>query len=192
MRYKTGIHDEEIIRDTVQDFYVKLLETKALESFDEDRVIYGTKEAVFNNFVCTQFCWMLTTQGKKNSRINHDAISTVKIKTKMDTREVDVWEFTSREQGWFTPHQQYQAAHVYQDQENTLDFEFQQFIAFIRRTEPARRAERMILFLEKRTLGCKSVDVAYMLGVSNNMVKIIKKSVQRKYRKWQADNRYDF
>ena len=67
MSHKTGIFDQEIIKDTIQDFYTRLIQTKALEGFDENRAPTDQQNQLnYERWVCNNFCWFLPLMRKKN------------------------------------------------------------------------------------------------------------------------------
>jgi len=67
---KTGIYDKQVIHDTIQDFYVKLIKSKALETYDPAKGAFAT-------YMCNLFCWLLSLQGKRHFRIKYKAISRI-------------------------------------------------------------------------------------------------------------------
>jgi len=201
MKYKTRIHDEDIINDTVQEFYVKLIETKALEAFDEN-------QGEFSTYVTRLFCWLFPVLRKRNfrnivTRTIREEVNGKKIKKKVEviyevlstfksgsdrmwrTTENDIWDYVSSKNSYLNLHSLYCNSHVMPDVENDLECSFQRFIKYIEKTEPVKRAERMVFVLKHRYDGCKSRDIAIMLGVSDNMVKLIKNSVREKYQEWE-------
>ena len=67
MSHKTGIYDQEIIKDTIHDFYIRLIQTKALEGFDENRAPNEQENTLnYERWVCNNFCWFLPLMRKKN------------------------------------------------------------------------------------------------------------------------------
>jgi len=86
MSYKTGISDKDVVDDTLQEFYHRLITTKALETYDEQR-------GAFETYIMNLFCWMLTTLARHNFRYNHEVTSTVVITNQnFATEENDVWD----------------------------------------------------------------------------------------------------
>ena len=72
---KTGIFDREMVHDTMQEFYTRLIQSKALEKFD-DKLAPNEAENQLNyeRWVCNNFCWLLPNLRGKNYR------GTLKIK----------------------------------------------------------------------------------------------------------------
>jgi hypothetical protein len=67
MVYKTGIYDQDIIKDTLQEFYTRLIQSKALENFDENRAPSESENKLnYERWVCNNFCWLLPILRKKN------------------------------------------------------------------------------------------------------------------------------
>ena len=58
--YKTGILDQDLIMDQIQDFYIRLIRSKALDKFD------STKGS-FESYIFTLLCWMFPVFAKKVS-----------------------------------------------------------------------------------------------------------------------------
>lgn len=85
---KTGIYDKNLIDDAIQEFYVRLIQTKALESYDKN-------QGAFNTYLFNLMCWIMPQMSKKNFRHNYEVLSTIDINTnnlKTDIREVDIWD----------------------------------------------------------------------------------------------------
>ncbi|MBD3261055.1 MAG: hypothetical protein GF334_05135 [Candidatus Altiarchaeales archaeon] len=196
MIYKTGIRDEEIIRDTLQDFYVKLIESRALDKFDPEQVTYGSLERCFNTYICNLFCWLLPTLAKKNFRARFKVISTVRGGY-ADSKSVpsyfnyasDVWNYTLTESGpsqnvgfCIDPH--YAASHTTVDEEYAAHAIFDDFRQHVVDTEKPKKAKRILEVIDRRAEGCTSRDVASMLGLSNNMIKFIKNHAREKFYNW--------
>jgi len=67
MMYQTGIYDPEIINDTMGDFYLRLLQTRYLEEYDENRATTEKGNILnYERWVCNNFCWLLPLLRKKN------------------------------------------------------------------------------------------------------------------------------
>src|SRR6056297_3131349 len=89
MNYKTGIFDKNLVDEAIQEFYVKLIETKALETFDEDA---GT----FKSYITSLFFWTLPKTRKENFRINFDVLSSITVtKGASVEKNVDIWDYIS-------------------------------------------------------------------------------------------------
>lgn len=200
MRYKTGIYDEDIIRDTVQEFYIRLITTRALENFDEEK-------GKFDTYIANLFCWLLPSLRKikfrnivtktvtvnengnevrKKVEVIHEVLSTFKYRSDKiwGKAEDDVWDHVGNYNSHLAIDALYNYSHVYVEEERKLEDKYKAFVRHIRETEPHKRAERMILVLNCRNDGCRSKDIARMLGISDNMVKIIKNRIRDKYFEW--------
>jgi hypothetical protein len=88
MVFKTGIYDREVINDALQEFYVRLIRTRALETYDENA-------GAFDTYVMNLFCWMLPILRSKNFRYNYNVVSTVKNEKNGEIKESDVWDYVS-------------------------------------------------------------------------------------------------
>jgi len=187
MRFKTSIYDEEIIKDTVQEFYVKLIEAGSLQSYNPE---LGT----FRSYILSLFCWMLPQLGKKNFRVTKEVVSVVKNEKSYQDRYDEVWNCLGKEDHRseiaFVLHPNYHTSSMYYDEELAAENMMEAFISYVEKTETPKKARRTIEFIRRRLEGCNSVDVAGMLDLSNNMVKIIKNTAYDKYKKWREEVRY--
>jgi DNA-directed RNA polymerase specialized sigma24 family protein len=207
MRYKTGICDENMINDAIQEFYVRLIETNALGLYDETK-------GEFDTYISNLFCWMMPLLQRRNFRHRHATIpkklrvkygledpklgchkkakfdyrmmSVIKKDDRMWSESDDVFNFVHENHASLKISKAYEVSLYDGAEDPIIDAYVEEFKAYIRRTEPSKRAERMILFIDQKFAGCRSVDIAGMMGVSNNMVKIIKQNLQRKYHRWQG------
>lgn len=177
-QYKTGIMDPDLIQDHLQEFYKKLHVSKALETYDENR-------GNFDTYIMNQLCWLLPYLARKNSRFQHPSISCVSVTKKGFDTDEDVYNFVSHEFGMYKIDRQFSSQRQgYEDSIMEEDF-VDGFRKFIRKTESKRMASHMLCFIDQRTLGCRSCEIADTLRVSDNMVAIIKRKVRRKYELWQ-------
>jgi DNA-directed RNA polymerase specialized sigma24 family protein len=175
-KHKTGICDRELIHDHLQEFYIKLIQTKALESYNE-------KEGAFDSYIFTLLCWLLPQMAKKNVAVHYDFLTEIKILDKDHEGEDDVWDRVSNFGGLYhtikaadslcTP------CMLNESSDELFNVYVEEFESYLRRTEKPTSANQMIVFLKRKQEGCNSSDIARVLGVSDNMVKIIKKKLQR-------------
>ena len=187
MQYKTGIYDEDLIKEAVQEFYVKLIETKSLLS-------YNPSLGTFKTYITNLFCWQLPQLGRKNFRQSKDVVSVVKNDKTYQNDYDEVWNCLGREDHRsgisFVLHPNYHTSNMYYDEEFAAENMLEAFISYVEKTEPPKKAQRTIEFLRRRMEGCNSVDLASILDLSNNMVKIIKNSAYDKYKRWRHEVRY--
>lgn len=192
MIYKTGIRDEEIIRDTVQDFYVKLIESRALDKFDPAQVTYGSLEKCFSTYICNLFCWLLPMLAKKNFRARFNVISAVHFRNSPASYfnyATDVWDYTMTDNNTnpyvsFCVDPHYGASHTSVDEEYVAHATFEDFREHVVETEKPKKADRILELIDRRAEGCTSRDVASILGLSGNMVKMIKNHAREKFYHW--------
>lgn len=178
-QYKTGVSDPQIIKDYIQEFYLKLFRTGALENYDEER-------GPFNTYVMTFFCWILSYFKNKNFRNKYNAISMVKIRHRNTEKYYDIWSLANSTIGPYRIDMSHPLHSSFEEEaENSLQNYIHDFKDYIKRTESKHRAHQMIVFLEGKQDGCKATDIARMLGVSDNMVKIIKQKVRTKFDLWK-------
>lgn len=206
MIFKTGIFDKNLVDEAIQEFYVKLIETKALETYDED-------EGAFSTYITNLFCWTLPGLRNKNFRINFDVLSSVSVGTGYDARRMDIWDViymrsnrvskfkpkkpaskreeirTSTEASnpriSFNVEASFPCPALDNMNEDLFIRELENFKDYIKKTESKRNAKRMILYIDRKLDGCLSVDIAKMLKVSTTMVRIIKRELRYKYLKWK-------
>ena len=177
--YKTGIKDQELVKEHLQDFYVKMIPPGALESYKEDR---GT----FENYIFTLMCWLLPQKAKKNVSIKYTFVS--QVYSEPNTCD-DIWDHAGDFNGPFrfdfcpcTPRI------VEEQEERTFCQYLKEFKDYIISTESVHCRNQMITFLTMKEEGCRSSDIAIHMGVSDNMVKFIKQKVQRKFERWKMLN----
>jgi hypothetical protein len=211
MMYQTGIYDAEIIRDTLQEFYLRLLQTKALEKYDES--IATTQKGNILNYerwVCNNFCWLLPILRKKNYT------SVLKIKLPKDElKEVDaddkdssygvlrfISELQSKDLDAGAPASIYDVVNPeVKDTPYAIDEKFkislveisedqrikenmEMFFRFIKKTLPTKKSFQIETYMRNRLKGLNSVDIGILLNVSNNMVKFIKQEAREVFEKW--------
>jgi hypothetical protein len=206
MAYRTGIFDKDLVDDAIQEFYKKLIETRALETFDAG-------EGAFNTYITNLFCWSLPSHRKKNFRINFDVLSSVSVANGSSIeKNVDVWDFVSRKGHTtveFEPKKRVSKRDAKEDNSGrtpTMNFnvdarfhcsvlesqkeddfirEMDDFKSFIRSTEKETKADRMITYINGKLSGCLNTDIATVLNMSTTMIRHIKKESKEKYLKWK-------
>lgn len=180
-KYKTGIFDEDLIHEHIQDFYLKLIQTKALEAYDE-------KAGEFETYVLTLLCWMLPYMAKKNVAIHHSFLTSMRIQGKNGFEVEEIWDHVSNFEGLNT----YKIcsspctpSSFTEDQNDLFDIYVEEFKEYIDRTESASLSHQMHIFIDLRQEGFKSTDIAKYLNVSDNMVKFIKQKLQKRFELWK-------
>lgn len=178
-KHKTGIHDINLLDDQIQEFYVKLIKTRALETYDEN---LGS----FRTYIVNLFCWTLNNLGKRNFRVRHKVISKVDRKTS-DGRSVeeDVWNYVGFKDAHLKIDEKYINKRVLLSEEFKMSECFEDFKDYIRQTESEKYAYKMIYFLERKKQGCQSKDIAVGLGMSFAMVSRLKKKTLERFMEWQ-------
>jgi bifunctional DNA-binding transcriptional regulator/antitoxin component of YhaV-PrlF toxin-antitoxin module len=122
----------------------------------------------------------------KKAKFDYRMMSVVKKDDRLWAGSEDIFDFVHGENATLKITKAYEHSMYDGCDDPLFDDYIEEFKAYIRRTETPKNAERMILFIEQKYAGCRGVEIAGMMGVSNNMVKIIKHSLQRKYNKWQG------
>lgn len=178
--YKTGIVDRELVHDHLQEFYVKMIQTKALESYREE-------EGSFDTYISTLLCWMLPYRAKKNVSVQYSFISRVQKPGQSLQEAVDVWDHMGNFEGPYKVDFSPCTPRILDDpDEELLQQYLGEFKEYILRTESRVNSSRMFTFLQCKQEGCNSAEIAVALGVSDNMVKIIKQRLRRKFEIWQT------
>lgn len=183
--YKTGIYDPEVHDETIQEFYVKLIESRALESFDPAKRNIGTEESCFNQYIISLFCWMLPVLKRRNPNVNYQLMSRVDI-GETTPKRVDIWELLSKnfQHTNFQVEESFNTSALEDQQEQEAHQLLEDFISYIHRTESQTKARKFELYLRRKMEGCKATDIAIMLGVSNYMVTIIKQDIHKRFKHW--------
>jgi len=178
-KYKTKILDKDLIDEHIQEFYYRLLHTNALEYYDEEK-------GSFDTYIATLLCWLLPYKAKKNVSVKYDFISFVKIEKAQKIKVEDIWDHIDKEYGPYKiEYSSYNPSVLDEYEEKSVSLDIEEFKEYIKKTEKARSAKQMLTFIEKKDEGLASVDIAIILGVSSNMVKIIKSKILRKFKVWK-------
>jgi hypothetical protein len=138
-----------------------------------------------------------TQQKKKKMYHEYRVVSHVsKRESRLAEEATDVFDLVSKDYGTLRINRSYEASLYDQDNDPVVAGYVEDFKQYIRRTESPNMTEKMITYLESKLDGCKGVEIAPMLknsrrrkdktGVSNNMVKIIRQNLQKKYSMWQG------
>lgn len=183
--YKTGIHEQDKINETLQEFYKKLMTSRALETYEEHR---GT----FDAYICTLFCWLLRYMRDKNvpgrRDKNGDLISRrvmiSEVRPTKDSSFVNVYDMLGDFDGIFRVNPDYTAQHVSHETDGMVNVYLNDFVRYIRITEKPVNAKRMIVYIQQSSIGCKSLDIANMLNVPMATLALLRKRLLIKYKKW--------
>jgi RNA polymerase sigma factor (sigma-70 family) len=179
------IYDPELVDDIIQNFYFRLLKSDALQNYDP-------KIAGFGTFVFTILCRMLPNERRKNPLAAHphiSAISNPEGSTARCAEDVDIFDFingidTHTE---FKINRKNVPSSLYQDEEDECTKHMLSFIEYVKKTETnKKKSKNIVCFLEHKMAGCLATDIARILGVSDNMVKIMKNNIYDKYKKWDS------
>lgn len=186
MMSKTKIYDQDMIREAIQNFYVRLITSRSLEKFDPSK---GT----FKTYITNLFAWGFPTAKKRNIKTRYTFVSQMRGRDRWgqwDGDYVDVFEGVAHGcAGPYVPHAIdpcYDASHAHKEQEDDSERSLAEFIEYMSRTDPDRSKKQLIPFVQYRNQGCNGADVAKILGVSNNMIKIIKDRVRDSYEEWKG------
>lgn len=177
--YKTGIFDRELVHEHLQEFYVKMIQTKALETYSE-------KEGSFEAYIYTLLCWMLPYKAKKNVAVQYEFITRVRREDQTAFDADDIWDHLGTFEGPYKVDFSPCTPRILEERDEELFNQYiEEFKEYISETESERVSYQMFTYLEGKQNGCNSSDIAKILGVSDNMVKFIKQKVQRKFELWK-------
>jgi hypothetical protein len=186
MVFKTGIRDRDIIMDTIQEFYVKLIETKALETYDPAK-------GAFKTYIMNLFCWLFPVLANRNHNVKYTFLSCTKDRNhsgQWDGGYTDIFEDVAAPgRSPYVEHVvdgSYISSHVTEDEELETEISIKEFVEHIKRTQTKKAASRIVPYIEYRNCGCNGADVAQILGVSNNMVKMIKERTKVSFEQWRG------
>jgi len=112
-------------------------------------------------------------------------------------KDTSVFEVVSNEHAYYKVCSAYETSLFDDTIDPAASGYIENFKNYIRSTETPKMAEKMITYLDHKLEGCKGVMIATMIksskkgaekkvGVSNNMVKIIRQNLQRKFVKWHG------
>lgn len=219
MVHKTGIYDRETINDTLQEFYTRLIQSKALENFDEKMAPTAEENQLnYERWVCNNFCWLLPMMRKKNHRgvlrIKLSKSALEKRKAVLDTDSADsepeadyetlkfystlvvkegdveipkdVFEVINPaiQDSPYSIDKGFKFSLVEQDENAQVEEHLGSFFRYVRRIIPHKKAVQTENYMKYKLRGLNSVDIAILMGVSNNMVKFIKKESKELYTRW--------
>ena len=187
-RYLTNgkkIFDPEMVNDIIQNFYMRMIRSCALSKFDPEL-------ASFDTYVLTMLCRMLPYEKRRNPRARYSHVSSFSNPEGSPSQgvdELDIFElvYNSSSNQEFSVMRKNMPSCVNQKEEDDCVKHMLSFIDYVKASEPnKKKADKMVCFLEHKMQGCLATDIARMLGVSDNMVKIMKNSIYDKYKKWDT------
>jgi hypothetical protein len=212
--YQTGIYDADVIRDTLQEFYLRLLQTKALEKYDEN--IATTQKGNILNYerwVCNNFCWLLPLLRKKNYtsvlkiKLPKDELKDVDAEDKdssygvlrfiseLQSKDLDagasasIYDVVNPEvkDTSYAIDKKFKISLVEISEDQRIKENMEMFFRFIKKTLPDKKSFQIETYMRNRMKGLNSVDIGILLNVSNNMVKFIKQEARDVFEKWLED-----
>jgi RNA polymerase sigma factor (sigma-70 family) len=182
MKYKTGIHDIDIVNDVIQEFYVRLIKSRTLEEYDEER------ESDFNTWVCNVLGWVLPLMKRRNFRNRFEVHSTVDTERSGIPEKTDVFELIDADKRSGT---HYKVDHTFStDMVEQLEIDEEQrklesFLRYVRKTEPRGRADQIEQYVRCRLDGMTSVEIADMMSTSNSTLHVLKETLRKKMKRWE-------
>lgn len=190
MMFKTGIRDKDMIDDTIQEFYVRLIKSKVLEKFDESEATYGSTQTLFETWICNMFCWLLPVMKKRNFRDRFDVISSVLVERGGVKDFVDIWESLGKSSSYttdFSVDTEYHTDQVGLTGITEYEHDVASLIRYIESTEEQQKAQQLVSYIQYKIEGLNGVDIAGLLKVSNAMVSTIKNNLYVKMREWKEN-----
>lgn len=135
----------------------------------------------------------------KNNRVTVDypIISNMPVNNEAWVEYKDVFELVHKNNAKLKVSSAYESSLFDDTVDPATTGYIESFKEYIRRTENPKTAKKMITYLDKKLEGCCGVEIAAMIdgnrlktenkkGISDNMVKLIKQDIQKKYEKWQG------
>jgi RNA polymerase sigma factor (sigma-70 family) len=177
------IFDPEMVNDIIQNFYVRIIKSDALSKFDPTL-------ASFETYIITILCNMLPHERKRNPHARYTHISVLSnpdSKSRHD-EDIDVFDFVygNSDYSGMSIDRKNMPDSVYLQEDIDSVNNMLAFIEFIKDTEPNKaKADKMVSFVEHKMQGLLATDIAVMMGVSDNMVKIMKNNIYDKFKKWE-------
>jgi DNA-directed RNA polymerase specialized sigma24 family protein len=177
------IFDPELVNDIIQNFYVRLISSDALSTFDPSI-------ATFNTYIITILCRMLPHERRRNPNARHSHLSVFvdpDVSSPYSQGGVDVFDlvYGCCDHSEYGIKRKNMPSYVFQREEDESIMHIMSFIDFIKESEPnKKKADKMVCFVEHKMQGVLATDIATVLGVSDNMVKIMKNNIYDKYKKW--------
>lgn len=164
MTFKTGILDDNIVRDCLQDFFYRVTKSDVLNTFDP---ALGR----FDTFICSCFANIMTTAGKKNERVRRKHYSLVPAKE----GPVDIF---SRVGGEVRVLPTYVTSQLREQEDTDIQRDIDSFLIYIRKQVPPKEFSQINVYLTERYAGCMDRDIASMLKFTNQKFRALKKRVQ--------------
>jgi DNA-directed RNA polymerase specialized sigma24 family protein len=191
MRYKTGISDVDIINDTIQEFYKRLVMYRSLELYDQERAPTDKQNQLnFETWICNNLCWLFSIMKKRNFKDRFGVSQVDKINESNGTpNSVDVWEVLNTtgntgDNKFFSVEERFRVSQIEQEEENDVYKSLNAFVRYIEKSLPDKKAQEIKKYMLYRAQGLNNTDIAVLLGKSNNMVKFIRQDAERRYKKW--------
>lgn len=183
---QTGIIDKDLTDETIQEFYVRLIRTKALEKFiPDERYLGSNRNPHFETYICNLFCWILPYMKKQNFRVKYDVVTTV---TSKDNKEYDIWDVVGNSNSLSIDYNiasGYYADQIGLEDNAKLDQMVSAFFHYIEKTEEPEKASRMVSYVKYKAEGLKGSEIAELFNVSNSSVFLLKNEVQKKMENWR-------
>jgi len=182
------LFDLDMVNDIIQSFYVRLINSGALSKFNPEL-------ASFDTYIITILCNMLPQERRKNTFIRYRHVSVIPNPSRGNSGtddNVDIFDHlhgNSRNPNLHIERKNVPSS-IFREEEDECVNHIRAFIQFIKESEPnKRKARKMVCFLENKLEGCLATEIAMILGVSDNMVKIIKNNIYNKYKKWDSSKK---
>jgi DNA-directed RNA polymerase specialized sigma24 family protein len=187
MMFKTGITDTDLINDTLQEFYLRLVGHNILDTYDDKRAPNEKENKQnFESWIMYRLCWVFTYMKKKEEKEEHyNSIS--QVEDIEDSSVKDIWEVidTTKRNKFFTVNKDYHASLMEQEDENSVNKHLNSFLRHIEKRLPEKRAGEIKKYMLYKAQGLNNVDIAACMGMSSTMVNFIKEDAARRYKSWK-------
>lgn len=186
MVYKTGIYDKNLIDDAIQEFYLRLITSNALERFDANELKYGELESLFETWICNIFCWLLPQMKKRNFRSRFEVHSFVHVKINNKVIQIDVWDILGNEEEGYDIAKGYSNDQIYNSNNISYEHLLSSFLRYLKsHVQNSEIREKMIEYINYKKDGMKDIDIAKILKLSNSSMNILKSKIRQKEKSWK-------
>jgi len=189
MMYKTGIGDADLINDTLQEFYLRMVQCNVLEAYDA-HLAPNEKEnrQNFESWICYRLCWVFGIMKKRTQKEDlYNTISQVEKLEDGSSEPMDIWEVvdTTKKNKYFTIDGHYHVSQIEQEEEADVNKHLNAFARHIERTLPEDKSEKIKNYMSYKVQGLNSVDIGSIMNISNTAVNMIRDDAKLRYEQWR-------
>lgn len=181
--YKTGIVDKDIIDDTIQEFYLKLISSRSLEKFN------GNEGASFNTWVCNLLCWLLPVLKSKNFNIKYRPIGSMEDLNNDPSIKEDLWNYVHdsvyNSSMSLRLDRCFEMDIVYEDDILLEERLLSAFIRHLKRVLPEKKYRIYISYIKHRFEGMNAEQLIPTMGLARSTLSQLKGDIKKELIKWK-------